>query len=227
MGVGVRVPEESKDPPGEGHQDISNKQNAPGGRVSQRGSGTPAQRLSAGQSRAGHSTTPWDSRLGLRPGSLVVSWASVGPSLPPGAVGSSHRLGWCWEWEAGRWLWTQPTAHRLGLLKSGQKLGHTQPRLWYLPRRGQRGAGLCASNPSSFAAGASGPSWTPHGSSLRTPASGRSVGCTGTGLWQTHVPQCCCMHALDQRHTSPGASQGMCTPDPGSTQNNTDNMKST
>lgn len=60
----------------------------------------------------------------------------------------------------------------------------------YLLRRGLKGAGLCASSPSSSSARASRLSWTPHGSSPQTPAGGQSVGCRGRGLWQTQPSVC-------------------------------------
>ena len=61
------------------------------------------------------------------------------------------------------------------------------PRPPHLPHRGPKGAGPCASSPSSSSAGASGPSWTPRGSCHRTPAGGRSAGCTGRGLRKTRT----------------------------------------
>ena len=57
----------------------------------------------------------------------------------------------------------------------------------HLPRRAPRAGGPCASSLSSSSAAASGPSWTPRGSSRRTPAGGQSVGCTGRGLRKTRT----------------------------------------
>lgn len=81
---------------------------------------------------------------------------------------------------------------RLGCQKpqqAGSVPASVTPRSPYLPRRGPRGAGPCASSPSSSSAAASGPSWTPRGSCRQTPAGGRSEGCRGRGLRKT-PPQC-------------------------------------
>ena len=52
----------------------------------------------------------------------------------------------------------------------------------YLLHTGRRGAARCASSPSSSSGAAGEPSWTPGGSSPRTPACGRSAGCRDRGL---------------------------------------------
>ena len=108
-----------------------------------------------------------------------------------------------------------PTTRVPGLQKSGRKPPPRPARPPHLLHRGPRGAGQCASSPSSSSAGASGPSWTPRGSSPQTPAGGQSVGCTGTGLQQTRGPQCYCV--LGQEQASPHrASRNVHAPDPDS-----------
>jgi hypothetical protein len=64
--------------------------------------------------------------------------------------------------------------------------GQARGPLLHLLHRDPRGAGQCASSPSSSSAGASRLSWKPHGSSPQTPVGGQSVECTGTGLQQIY-----------------------------------------
>lgn len=57
----------------------------------------------------------------------------------------------------------------------------------YLLHRAPTAFVPCASSPSSSSAPAASPSWRLRGSSPRTPAAGRSGGCTGTGLVGTET----------------------------------------
>lgn len=71
----------------------------------------------------------------------------------------------------------------------------------YLLHRGQRGAVLCASNPSSFSAEASGLSWILHGSSPQIPVDEQNVECTSMGLYNRHNTLVCmkiCRHSTKQ-----------------------------
>lgn len=114
----------------------------------------------------------------------------------------------------GNRLWGSPSCKATSTYTTSHKLSSPQTSQWlkspgpgvstsrlpsqglcprtqlYLLHRGPRGAGPCASSPSSFSAGAAGPSWTPHGFSPRTPAGGQSVGCRDTGLQHTKLCQC-------------------------------------
>lgn len=75
------------------------------------------------------------------------------------------------------WLQIPSLPHTCTLIKCQDR----RPTL-YLLHRGRRGAGPCASNPSSFSGEASGLSWIPHGSSPQIPADEQSAECTSMGL---------------------------------------------
>lgn len=105
------------------------------------------------------------------------------------AEGSDRRLGFHLPTMHGTLHLTASTLPHTWICYPSARLSCYPGGIWpklYLLHRGQKGAGLYASNPSSFSAEASGLSWIPHGSSPQIPADEQSVECISMGLHRRH-----------------------------------------
>lgn len=120
------------------------------------------------------------------------------------AEGSDRRLGFHLPTMHGTLHLTASTLPHTWICYPSARLSCYPGGIWpklYLLHRGQKGAGLYASNPSSFSAEASGLSWIPHGSSPQIPADEQSVECISMGLHSRHntlVYMHICTHSTKQ-----------------------------